>query len=126
MMKKYFLIILLTVYVVLTTGFYMLSISKPAFNFITLAAGNTMMALLTLFAYLMVRSNLEKRPQAFVRGVMGSSFLKLMVCMVGVLAYVLLNKDHIHKPTVFVLFGIYALYTIIETSLLSKLVRVQK
>ncbi len=124
-MKKYFLIILLTVYVLLTAGFYMLSSSEPAFNFITLAIGNTIMALLTLFAYLMVRSNLEKRPQAFVRGVMGSSFLKLMVCMLGVLTYVLLNKDHIHKPTVFVLCGIYALYTVIETTLLSKLVRVQ-
>jgi hypothetical protein len=125
-MKKYFLIILLTVYILLTAGFYMLSIYAPAFDFNALVVGNTIMALLSLLAYLMVRRNLEKRPQAFVRGVMGSSFLKLMVCMVAVLAYVMMNKEHIHKPTIFVLFGIYAIYTVIETSLLSKLVRVQK
>ncbi len=125
-MRKYFIIILLTVYVVLTAGFYTLSIYAPEFDFTALFVGNSLMALLSLLAYLMVKSNLEKRPQAFVRGVMGSSFLKLMVCMVAVLVYVLLNKEHIHKPSVFVLFGIYAIYTVIETSLLSKLVRAQK
>jgi Ca2+/Na+ antiporter len=58
-----------------------------------------------------------------VRGVYSASFLKLMVCMVSLLVYVMLNRATIHKPTVFVLFGIYAVYTIAETILLSRIVK---
>jgi len=70
-----------------------------------------------------VNKQVDSRPQAFVRGVYSASFLKLMVCMVSILVYVLLNRTHIHKPSVFVLFGIYAVYTVVETWVLSKRVR---
>ena len=82
------------------------------------------MAILSISAYLMVQKQMDNNnPQAFVRGVSGASFLKLMVCMVSILVYVLLNRAHIHKPSVLIMFGIYAVYTIMETILLSKLVR---
>jgi Na+/H+ antiporter NhaA len=55
--------------------------------------------------------------------VYSASFLKLMVCMIAILVYVLLNRAHLHKASVFILFGIYALYTIVETWILSKLAR---
>jgi len=79
--------------------------------------------MLSLGTFLLVEKQVDGRPQVFVRSVYSASFLKLMVCMVSILVYVLLNRANIHKPTVYVLFGIYATYTITETWLLSKLVR---
>ena len=122
-MKTKFIITIVIIFIVLSAGFYALKIYAPDYKFITLECGNLVMAILSLSTYIIVEKQKTARPQAFVRGVSGASFLKLMVCMVSILVYVLLNRSHIHKPSVFVLFAIYTVYTIIETTALSKLVR---
>lgn len=122
-MKRQFYIITAGIFIVLSAVFYWLKLNAPEYNFVTLEAGNAMMAILSVMSFFMVTKQADARPQAFVRGVSGASFFKLMVCMIAILVYVLLNRSHIHKATVFVLFGIYAAYTMTETVLLSKLVR---
>ena len=117
------MIITVIIFILLSVVFYALKIYAPEYNFVVLESGNVLLAVLSLSSYFIVEKQKESRPQAFVRGVYSASFLKLMVCMVSILVYVLLNRSHIHKPTVFVLFGIYAIYTISETLVLSKLVR---
>lgn len=122
-MRKRFIIVSVTIFVILSALFIALRTYAPEYRFVALEGGNTVMLLLSLSSYLIVTRQMDSRPQAFVRGVYSASFLKLMVCMVSILVYVLLNRAHIHKPSVFVLFGIYAIYTISETWLLSKLAR---
>ena len=122
-MRVKFIIAIVVIFVLLSAVFYALHTYAADYNFITLECGNLVMALLSLSTYIIIEKQKAGRPQAFVRGVSGASFLKLMVCMVSILAYVLLNRTHIHKPSVFVLFGIYAIYTVVETVALSKLVR---
>lgn len=122
-MKVQFIIVTLVIFVLLSAFFYALKIYAPAYHFVALEVGNAIMATLSLSSYFIVKKQIDSRPQAFVRGVYSASFLKLMVCMVSILVYVLLNRTSIHKPSVFVLFGIYALYTTAETLLLSKLAR---
>ena len=122
-MKTKFTITTLLIFVLLTAFFFALYNYIPDYNFITLESGNLLMALLSLIACFMVMKQKEARPQAFVRGVSGASFLKLMVCMIAILIYIAINRSHIHKPTVFVLMGVYAIYSIIESITLSKLVR---
>ena len=125
-MKKQFIISIVVIFITLTAILYALNVNMPAFQFSVLETGNTIMVLLCLITYLIVNKQMGGNAQAFVRGVYGASFLKLMVCMVSILVYVLLNRVHIHKPSVFVLFGIYALYTIAETWLLSRMAREEK
>jgi hypothetical protein len=125
-MRTKFVVSVVIVFVVLTALFFAMRTYAPAFHFNVLMGGNIIMALLSLCSYLIVTRQLHERPAAFVRGVSAASFLKLMICMVGILVYVLLNRASIHKPSVFVLFGIYALYTSIETISLSKLARVER
>ena len=122
-MKNLFPIVTLIIFVVLSAVFFVLSERVPDYHFMALEVGNGLMAGLSLMTYLIVKKQMEGRPQAFVRGVYSASFLKLMVCMISILVFVLLNREHMHKPTVFVLFGIYIIYTVMETWLLSKLVR---
>lgn len=125
-MNKKFLAAILIAFVVLSIVFFLMKTYMPAFRFSVLMTGNTIMAALSLGSYLLIMGQMDSKPSAFVRGVTSASFLKLMVCMIGLLAYVLINKPDIHKPTVFALFGIYIIYTAIETALLSKQAREAK
>jgi hypothetical protein len=125
-MKRQFIIVTLVIFIVLSVVFYVLSIYAPQYHTTALEAGNLIMALLTFSSYLIMKKQMAISPAAFVRGVSGTSFLRLMVCMISILVYVLLNRTHIHKASVFVLFGIYAIYTTAETLLVSKLARDNK
>jgi len=122
-MKKKFIIVTIVIFIFLSAVFFAMQYYAPGYKFVVLETGNVVMAFLSISSYVMVQKQLEHNTQAFVRGVSGASFLKLMVCMVSILVYVLLNRTHIHKPSVFVMFGIYAVYTTTETILLSKMVR---
>src|ERR1700760_1365350 len=104
-MKNKFAIAILAVFVLLSAGLHILEHYKPAYEYAVLETGNVIMLILCLGAYMIVKKQTGKTPGAFVRGITGASFLKLMVCMVAVLVYVLINREHIHKPTVFVLMG---------------------
>jgi len=126
-MKKTFLLAIFIVFDILTVIFFLLSKSQPQYNFTVLMTGNLVMAVLSAAAFFIVKKSVAERPQAFVRGVYSASFLKLMICMIAILAYVMLNRERSHepgfKPSLFILFGIYAVYTFTETILLSKMAR---
>jgi hypothetical protein len=125
-MSKTFLATIIVVFILLSAIFYAMKVYAPAYRYIVLMTGNIIMASLSVVTYIMITRQIDNRPQAFVRGVSSASFLKLMVCMISILAYVLINKSNIHKPTVFVLLGIYAVYSVTETILLSKQARAMK
>lgn len=125
-MRRQFVFVTVTIFLLLSIAFYVLSTYAPDYRVMVLEAGNVIMAILTLSAYFIVSRQMNESPAAFVRGVSGASFLKLMVCMVSILIYVLVNRVHVHKGTVFMLLGIYAIYTTAETLLLSKLARDNK
>ncbi len=124
-MKKHFMG-MLGVFLILTVILYLVHEQIPAYNFQVLEIGNVAMFLLAVGTFMMVSRQADKPAAAFIRGVMGASFVKLMACMVAMLIYIVMNRDHIHKPSIFVLLGIYAVYTTVETLLLSKLARTGK
>lgn len=97
--------------------------SRPEFDLSALLAANGLMFVLSLLAWVMLRRNVGQRPQVFVRGVYGATMLRLFVCMIGILTYALIKKPNVHKPTLFVMFGIYAIYTIVETVAFSRQAR---
>jgi len=124
-MKRY-LVTIVVIFIALSGVFYYIQTTQPEYRFGLLMGGNVIMALLSVFTYSIVKQQMNARPEAFVRGVYGATFLKLMVCMASILVYVVLNRKNIHKPSLFILFGIYAVYTAVEAWLLSKLARQAK
>lgn len=124
-MNKRFITSITLVFAVLSGIFFYMKTALPNYRFNVLMGANILMAVLSLVSFFLVTRELKNKPQAFVRGVYSGTFLKLLVCMASVLLYVQLNKPDIHKPTLFVLFGVYAVYSIVETALLSKLARVK-
>lgn len=125
-MKSKFLGTMAVLFCLITGGLFVLHAAIPAYSFVLMEAGNVVMALLSFIAFALVQQHIDKPGNAFVRGVSGASFLKLMVCMVAMLIYIVLNRQHLHKPSIFILFGIYAIYTTSETLLLSKMARTVK
>ena len=125
-MRINFPLIVILLFFLLSALFYGLNMYDPVFKFGVLMTGNMVMAILSLLTFGMVKKTMKARPEAFVRGVYGATFLKLMVCMSAILIYVLLDRKNIHKPSLFILFGIYAVYTAVETVLLGKLAKQAK
>lgn len=125
-MRKHFNLVIIVLFVLLTVAFFGLQQYNPAFRFRVLMGGNVLMAVLSLVSYRLVKKQMNEKPQAFVRGVYAATFLKLMVCMTSILLYVVLDRPNIHKPSIFMLFGVYAVYTVMETWMLSKLAREAK
>lgn len=122
-MKSNFIIIIIGIFLLLSGLFYALKINAPQFSYAALMIGNAVMAILCIASYIIVTKQISGRPDAFVRGVYASSFLKLFVCMISILVYAMVNKPHVHKPSIFMLLGIYAVYSATETIILSKMAR---
>jgi hypothetical protein len=96
---------------------------RPEYDLTALLSANGIMFILSLAAWVILRRNVGERPQAFVRGVYGATMLRLFVCLVGIMSYALIRKPNVHKPTLFIMFGIYAVYTVIETMTFSQQAR---
>src|SRR6188768_349586 len=114
---------LVALFAAIAGGAYLLHQSNPAFDFVALIGADAIMLLLSLAAWAMLRKNVAERPQAFIRGVYGATLLRLFVCLTAVLTYALMNREHLHKPTLFVMFGIYMAYTVIETVVFSRVAK---
>jgi hypothetical protein len=124
-MKQRFIIYIISVFAALTAVFWYMKSALPDYRFKVLMGANALMLVLSLISFFLVTREFKNKPHAFVRGVYAGTFLKLLSCMAAIMIYVMLNKNDIHKPTLFVLFGIYAVYSIVETSLLSKIARMK-
>lgn len=122
-MKKYFVPVIVLIFVGLSMAFFGMRTYVPQYNFTVLMTGNVVLALLSLFSYYTINKQIKKKPDAFVRGVYASSFLKLFVCIISIVTYVIIQKPNVHKPTLYVLFGVYAVYSVAETMLLSRLAK---
>ena len=120
-MKKVFLLFTSITFALLSILFFIVHSFFPDYSFISLECGNLLMFILTVLAYILVNPKIGSRPQKFINGILSASILKMSVCMVSFLTFVLLNRENLHKPTIFLLLGIYIIYTAIETKLLIKM-----
>lgn len=101
-------------------GLLMLLPRAQGFDIPALLVADLLMLALSLGGWMLMRPRLEERPQAFVRGVLSATLLRLFVCFAAILVYALLKRPHLHRPTVFLMFGIYAAFTVVETLVMSR------
>jgi len=89
-----------------------------------LLIGNLVLFLITMMSALIAIRNLNSpNPHAFVRGVFGSITIKLFAAMIAALVYIAMYKKELNKPALFTLMGLYLLYTFLEVSSLTKLLK---
>lgn len=116
-------IILVGVSVALAIFFKLFCDAHPAYDLPALLVANFLMCGLSLVGWFLLRRRSNERAQVFVQGVYGATMLRLFVCIIGILAYALINKPNVHRPTLFMMFGIYIIFMAIETIYFSRLTR---
>jgi len=91
-----------------------------------LLIGNLLLFLITLMSFIIAERGLhDKNPHAFVRSAYSSIIIKLFICIIAAMIYIATYRKNLNKPALFTLMGLYLLYTFIEVSQLTKLLRKQ-
>ncbi len=121
-MRNTYLLALLALSALLFTIIYVLSTAYPQYDINAIYCANALLTLLSVSSYFLMRKKLNaERAQVFVNGVYGTTLLRLMVSLAAILLYLVLNKGHLHKPSIFVMLGLYLVYTVYETFYFSKI-----
>lgn len=122
-MKGKFLGTMVLIFLIVAGICYGLNMQQPAFDLTTLLVADALMLVFTLIAWMITQKTLLDRPQAFVRGVISGTMIKMFAVLAAVVAYAMMNKGHLYKPMVLAFFGIYVIYTAAETVLTSKMAK---
>jgi len=89
--------------------------------------GNLVLALVTILSFWLSRRSLNsENPNVFVRAMYGNFMIKMFVCIAVAFIYFYSVKPNINKPGLFICMGLYIVYTVIEVSALTKLLRKKK
>ena len=102
-------------------------LEEHGFDQSVLIVGNLIVFIATVFSFLFANRGLKStNPQAFVRSVYLSIMVKLFVCIIGALIYIFMFRNNLNKPALFTSMGLYLVYTLIEVSVLTKLLKGKK
>ena len=92
-----------------------------------LIVGNAVLFASTLVSFVFAKQGLRsENPQAFVRSVYLSIMIKLFICVIAAVIYIFLFRRNINRPALFTCMGLYLIYTFIEVSVLTKILKEKK
>jgi len=115
---------------ILLNGFFILGknmLAKWGVDQSVVIIGNLILFLVSISAFLLSRRSLEAaNPNVFVRAMYGNFMIKLFLCVAAAFIYIQSVKKNINKPALFICMGLYVVYTVIEVSSLTKLLRKKK
>jgi ACR3 family arsenite efflux pump ArsB len=102
-------------------------LAKWSINQDVVIIGNLLMLLITLVSYLILLRGLKSaNPHAFVRAVYGSFIIKFFVIAITAFVYIMIAQKNVSKGALIVSMVIYLIYTFIEVSVLTKLLKQKK
>ncbi len=89
-----------------------------------LLLGNLFLFIITFISfYLSQRGVNNPNPHAFVRSVYTSIMMKLFLCIILAFVYISINKAGLNKPALFACMALYLVYTFIEVSAVTKMLK---
>lgn len=92
-----------------------------------LIVGNLVLCAATLLSFwISVRSHRVNTGSSAVRGLYGSFMAKFFLIAVSAFVYIIMAREHVNKNGLFILAGLYIVYTVMEVRLLTRLLRVKK
>lgn len=120
MNRKYLIFFIVLTAILFGLGFWLSSESIALVTRSVFLTGILFMAIISLSTFLFsARFVNAENPNRFVRGIMGGTFLKFFLCIIAALVWLLKSGKHLHKPDLFALMGVYILYTVLESYVLS-------
>jgi hypothetical protein len=92
-----------------------------------LIGGNLLLFLVSLITFLITYRSLKaKNPNIFVRAMYGGFIIKFFVVAIAAFIYIMVTKEHVNKPALFICMGLYVLYTFFEVSSLIRVLKQKK
>jgi Ca2+/Na+ antiporter len=89
-----------------------------------LIGGNLFLFAITFFSFLIAERGLQnKTPNAFMRSVYGSIMFKMFLAIIAAFIYIAINKKGLNKAALFICMGLYLIYTFVEVSILTRMLR---
>ncbi len=102
-------------------------LERSGFDQSVLIIGNLVLFGATLVSFVFSKQGLRsENPQAFVRSVYLSIMIKLFICVIAALVYIFLFRKNLNRPALFICMGLYLVYTFIEVSVLTKMLKQKK
>ena len=102
-------------------------LERSGFDQSVLIIGNLVLFAATLVSFVFSKQGLKsENPQAFVRSVYMSIMIKLFICLIAALIYIFLFRKNLNRPALFTCMGLYLVYTFIEVSVLTKMLKQKK
>ena len=102
-------------------------LEKYGFDRDVLIVGNVILFAVTLLSYwISVRNLKSEDPQKFVRGATLNTMLKLVICAMAAFIYIFTFRGQLNKPALFACIGLYFIYTMVEVSILTRLLKGKK
>ena len=97
---------------------------EKGFDRDVLIIGNLLLFTITILSLFMGKRGLNNpNPHAFVRSVYGSIMIKLFLCIIVALIYIAIYQKQLNKPALFTCMGLYLVYTFMEVSILTKMLK---
>lgn len=113
-----FLFIILNTFLLLMPAFF----EKHGINRDVLIITNTLLFVTNFAAFILQRRSLEnKNPNVFVRSMMGSMMIKMVVLLGAFLIYVIMFGKTVNKPAIYISLFFYLLYLAVEVMMIMKL-----
>lgn len=92
-----------------------------------LIIGNLLLVIVTLASYLLLYRGMQSaNPNAFVRAMYLSFIVKFFIIVLAAALYILIAKSKVNKPALIICLFLYLVYTFIEVSVLTKLMKQKK
>ena len=89
-----------------------------------LMMGNLLLFVITFFSFLIAVKGLQhKNVNVFMRSVMGSIMVKMFIAIIAAGIYIAIYKKGLNKPALFICMGLYLVYTFLEVSVLTRILR---
>jgi len=102
-------------------------LAKQGIDNEVLIMGNLVLAVATALSFwISFRSLTSANPNASVRAMYGSFMIKFFICIIAAFAYIMIAKKTMNKPALFICMGLYIIYTFIEVSTLTKVLKEKK
>lgn len=115
---------------ILLNGFFLTGrtlLNRYGFDQEVLIIGNLILVIATFLSFWLARRGLRAaNPHAFVRSVYLSIMVKLFICSIAALIYIFIYRKQLNRPALFTCMGLYLVYTLIEVSILTKLLKEKK
>ncbi len=124
-MKQFYFILFIVFSLISALIFsYTISVKVQEYDVKAIALGNLILAIVIGISYTMIQKSLAgDNTQYVVRAKMKGTIVKFFTLIPIFLLYIYFNKEHLHKPTLYILLALYVLYLTVEVVCLSKIAK---